>query len=403
MAASNKINSFDQYLLKGKLRSEGYERWRYSFCASSVKTGIEKRFFVEMYLVNPSVSPNLAVIAQKSRVSMETSSSADVQYALTKGLSGYDSRYSGQEIVVKPSYLLIKAGVYGENGFQVNRFIPSSKLTYTKATATFVAENCTFAPDMLVGTVEVTNNDLRVRPELLCNEGSINWQLRYADVLETKSLFGDSVNNWIPLGVKSNFAGSITINGEEFVATPEKSFGYVDKSWGNDFSNPYFHISSNRLMSVVSNLMSVVSKKNLDKSYFTIEGEYGKEKELVGVVCVGDKTFKLGKGAFASVKETHSCIQGNSDANDERLHWSVSLEKGDYIVDLDVYCKTSELFVRDYEVSKGNRTLMKILGGGTGSGEIKVYKKTGKNLELLEQVGVYDAICEFGQLDSVES
>ena len=98
MAASRKTSGLEQYLLRGKLRVEGFERWRYSFCGVSRFTGSEKRFFIEMYLVNPSVSPNVAVIAQKTRTFVGETE-ADVQNALVGG-SSYGGRYSGQDIVV---------------------------------------------------------------------------------------------------------------------------------------------------------------------------------------------------------------------------------------------------------------------------------------------------------------
>ncbi|MBR4372948.1 MAG: hypothetical protein IKP49_01120 [Treponema sp.] len=393
--ATKKINSFEQYLLKGGLRSEGFERWRYSFCANSKSTGAEKRFFIELYLVNPAVSPNVVVIAQKSRVAMGASDAA-AQRALTSGMSGYDSRFSGQEIVVKPSYLLVKAGVYGENGKQVNKFIPSSKFNFAKTTATLKTDSCLFSADMLIGVVEVTEGELRMNPEMLCNPGFIKWELKYENSVGSSSLFGSGTNSWVPIGFKSKFVGNVVLDGEEYVVTPEKSFGYVDKSWGETLSNPYYHISTSRLTSIISG-------KGLESSYVSIEGEFGKKKELNGVINIEGKTFKVG-GLLNGIglKETHKCTQLPS-ADGEKLHWSVSLEKGEYVVDLDVYCKTSEMFVRDYEVPQGKRMLMKVLGGGTGNGEVRIFRKVGKNLELLEHANLYDTICELGEIDAIES
>ena len=394
--AAKKINNFEQYLLRGKLRSEGFERWRYSFCASSKSTGDERRFFIEMYLVNPAVSPNVVVIAQKTRLSTGISD-ASVQQALTGGMSGYDSRFSGQEIVVKPSYLLVKAGVYGDNGKQMNKFISSAKFNYSKSTATIKTDDCLFSADTLIGTVEVTDGDLRVRPEMLCNAGFMTWELKYENSVEGKTLYGNSSNSWVPLGCKSKFIGSLTFDGEEYAVTPEKSFGYVDKSWGESLSNPYYHISTSRLTSMITG-------KSLPSSYVSIEGEFGKKKELNGLIEIEGRTFRI--GGFLNglgMVETHYCTQVPSNEDGEKLHWSVSLEKGEYVVDLDVFCRASEMFVRDYEVPQGKRTLMKVLGGGTGTGEVRIFKKVGKNLELLEHANIYDTICEFGELDSVGS
>ena len=61
------------------------------------------------------------------------------------------------------------------------------------------------------------------------------------------------------------------------------------------------------------------------------------------------------------------------------------------------------MFVRDYEVPQGKRMLMKVLGGGTGNGEVRIFRKVGKNLELLEHANLYDTICELGEIDAIES
>ena len=78
--ANSKVNKrFDQYVLRGKLRQEGFERWRYVFSAFSKATGQERKFFVELFIVNPGISPKVAVLSQKSRLAL---SESDLQYAL---------------------------------------------------------------------------------------------------------------------------------------------------------------------------------------------------------------------------------------------------------------------------------------------------------------------------------
>lgn len=396
MATSKKISGLEQYLLRGKLKSEGFERWRYSFKGFNKLSGSEKRFFIEMYLVNPSVSPNVAVIAQKSRVSLN--SEYDIQQALS-GNSGYDNRYLGHEVIAKPSYLLVKVGVYGKNGKQMNKFIASSQLNYTKTTATFRVGDCIFTSNSLIGAVTVTAADLRVKPELLCNEGSMDWELRYdckQRCKEQNVLFGTSTYSWVPLGLGVLFAGKVNLDGEEYIVEPEKSYGYIDKSWGQEFSNSYFQLSS-------SKLFSDITGKQLPSSFFSINGEFGNKKGLAGVICIGSNKYKLGGilGGVSGLKEKHDCIQVPANDGDEKLHWTMSLEQGNTVVDLDIFCNASEMFVRDYEIPQGKKTVMKILGGGSGYGDIKIYKKIGRNLELIESARMNDVICEYGQLDKI--
>ena len=344
---------------------------------------------MEMYLVNPAVSPNVVVIAQKSRLSSAAAFPSAV------GFPDFDD-FSGSEIVAKPSYLLVKAGVYGEGGKQMNRFIPSVKLNYKKSTATFSTDGCLFSAENLAGSVDVREEDLRVHPEFSCNSGTMFWDLKYEVLTDSKKLYSDSRNFWIPLGSRANFAGSVVLDGEEFSVLPETSFGYIDKSWGAGYPGAYYHLSAMRLT-------STITRKSLRSSYICVEGEFGKESRLSGIIRVGENSFRFGEGVFGSPEEKHGCVQVPGNGDGESLHWSVSLENGDFVVDLDLYCKDSEMFVRDYEIPQGRRTLMRVLGGGTGSGEVRVFKKNGKRLELLEQAVISDAICEFGQLDEMES
>ena len=41
---------------------------------------------------------------------------------------------------------------------------------------------------------------------------------------------------WHAQGVKTEYSGTVTLDGEEYVVLPEKSYGYADKNWGSDFT-----------------------------------------------------------------------------------------------------------------------------------------------------------------------
>ena len=43
--------------------------------------------------------------------------------------------------------------------------------------------------------------------------------------------------------------------------------------------------------------------------------------------------------------------------------------------------------------------MQKILGGGTGFGEVRIYKKVKKNLELIDHINTLDVLCEYGSTD----
>ena len=46
--------------------------------------------------------------------------------------------------------------------------------------------------------------------------------------------------------------------------------------------------------------------------------------------------------------------------------------------------------------------VLKLLVGGSGTGEIKLYRRIGKSLEIIEDAHVAFALCEFGQAEDGE-
>lgn len=388
MAASKKYNRFDNYLLKGKLRRKGFEWWRYVFTGINRATGEQKTFFVELYYINPLISPKKAIIAQKSQLKI---SDSDLQYALAGTLAA--SKANEEENFI-PSYALLKAGFYGENGRQFNCFYPAEKLSYIKADQSFKLENCIFGKDLISGNIEVTEENLSEKPELLCSIGTMKWNLHFEKTIESAPLYKKKNDLWIPLGAKTVFAGIVELNGTEYTVVPRSSAGYISKSWGEKPIENYFHLSS-------TNFTSSISGKNLGKSCFCIEGEF-KKKLNAFVELEGRKISLDGKGIFNKYSEIHSCSQMPVDADGEKLHWSVSVHWKKYVIDVDVYCRTSQMLIKNYELLEGGRALIEICSGGTGFGEIKIFKKIRKNLELLEHATIFDVICDFGSVDSAE-
>lgn len=386
--ASSKINQhFDQYVLRGKLRTEGFECWRYFFSAFNVETNQEKKFFIELYIVNPGVSPKVAIIAQKSRLAH---SEADLQYALA-GTQAAET--ANDELAVFPSYVLVKAGVDGTSGIQLNKFIPSSQFTFLRNSGMFKAGECLFGPNSISGVVEITPQDLRIKPELLCDSGMLEWDLKFDRKISSEPLYKSKNAFWAPFGVKTVYSGAIRFDGDEYVITPKISVGYSDKSWGEILPENYFHISS-------AKMTSMISGKSMLNSCFVIEGEYG--GKLCGILNLEGTILKIKeKKHFGKCSVIHDCTQVPGTEGDEKVHWTVSVRKGKFVIDIDIFCKGSDLSVRDYEIPQGKRTLLKILGSGNGTGEIRIYKRNRKNLELLEHANIYDAICEFGQTETV--
>ncbi len=385
MKSSKKNRLFDSYLLKGKLRRSGYEKIRYIFSGVNRLTGEKKSFFVELYYVNPLVSPDTPVLAQKFRPVV---SPQDVQYALS-GVSSVKGSYGETDVL--PSYALVKAGVFGTDGRQFNSFLPANSVHYDKSENSIYAGECKFGFDSLKGSVRVTREDLENRPELYCSAGNIEWNLNFEKITDVCVLNDADGQIWIPGGAKTVFSGSVIVDGESYTVIPKSSSGYIDKSWGEKPVNPYYHLSS-------SNLISAITGKSLLKSCFAIEGEF--DSRLCIYVCIEGNVITLkGKSLFCKYSEIHDWVEMPQDADGKKLHWTVSVQYKKYVIDFDLYCRIDEMFVRDYEMPYGKNEMQKILGGGTGFGEVRIYKKVKKNLELIDHINTLDVLCEYGSTD----
>ena len=149
-----------------------------------------------------------------------------------------------------------------------------------------------------------------------------------------------------------------------------------------------------------SDLSSEITGRKMTNSCFAVQGEF--EKKLCIFVKLEDRTIEFipGKGKTYSV--TYECSEMPKEDNDIKLHWAASIRNREFVIDLDVFCKTSLMFVRDYESPEGGRKVMKVLGSGNGSGEIRLYRNVKKNLELLEHSTVANVVCEFGDFEYPE-
>ena len=88
--------------------------------------------------------------------------------------------------------------------------------------------------------------------------------------------------------------------------------------------------------------------------------------------------------------------------DENTLHWSVSLNNKNWVIDIDVYCRIKDLYNRKLELPEGSRKVLNLLEGGTGIGEIKLYKHIGNTLEQIEHAKLTKVICEFGHNEDGE-
>ncbi len=391
MGAKN-IGRSERYMLRGALKKNGFDRCRFVTNGVNAITGEEKSFFVEFYVVNPALSPDECVLGFKSR---HVVVAEDLQYALA-GTQAAKSLQS--EEFVQPSFVMVKAGVFGEGGKQVNSYFPTGNLQVGHSEFILKVGDesrgyCQLSDDSSYGTVSVSNSELNVHPEYLCQSGTISWNVHFEKQIGFSHDFRSKDLNWSSFGAKTDFEGKFSLDGVEYVVKKESSHGYIDKNWGKNFSSPFFHLSA-------SDFTSIINGKKLKNSCLALEGVFNNSISVLTSIEGNNVEFHANRHKKYSAK--YECTEMPEDEDGIQLHWSISVNDRKCIVDIDIFCNTNEMFVRDYESPEGKRKVMKVLGGGTGRGELKVYHRIKKNLELIECVRISGALCEFGNIDLPE-
>lgn len=95
--------------LTGAQARKGYDWWWHSFTGYDAQTGEARPFFIEFFLCNPALGGSNPVFGQ---------------------IPG------NKEKGIRPSYLMVKAGSWGEDAAQLHRFltwahVPDGRLTRT--------------------------------------------------------------------------------------------------------------------------------------------------------------------------------------------------------------------------------------------------------------------------------
>ena len=120
-------------MLDGIFAEEGYDWWWHSFTGISEKTGEEKAFFIEFFTCNPELGEDKPVLGQLPE---------------------------NKKFGIRPSYLMIKAGCWGEDACQIHRFFGWDKVDIRKkAPFCIEADDCYLSETELRGSVSVFDEE----------------------------------------------------------------------------------------------------------------------------------------------------------------------------------------------------------------------------------------------------
>lgn len=388
MSVSKKALKANNYkLTKNSLKRCGFDRWRWVFNAINAASGEERCFFIEISVLNPALNSDRVVFYEAPS---EKIASADLQAALTGNLDLPEA-----ENKVLPSYCCVCSGILGKSPRRLTRYIPACEFSFKKNGFDIKADACMFGENSLSGVQEVTRADCRRLPQgERSDAGKMEWNLKYETFFDSAPVSSKKAFSWYASGIKTQFSGRVTFDGDEFVVSPDNSFGYADKTWGCEMPFPFLHISSSRMTSIFTG-------KIMRDSAFALECNL--DGKVVVLSKFGEKEFSFGsKKKIKKYESTWRCVRSPSNSGGEELHWSVSINSKKYILDVDVFSSANELIIKDYDLPQGDGALLKVVSGASATGEIRLYRQIQKTLELIQHAKIVSAVAEYGVRDSVE-
>ncbi|MCR4960197.1 MAG: tocopherol cyclase family protein [Lachnospiraceae bacterium] len=368
----------NEFMLHGPLAHNGYDWWWHSFTAQDAETGEDKPFFIEFFLCNPALGGEEPVLGQLP-----------------------DNKKAGK----KPSYLMVKAGTWGEDHCQLHRFFSWKEVSlHGKAPYSVEAADCYASETALRGHIAISEDEAASHPEWMYDAGEMSWDLTVDKQIAFNVGYGASkplrdveafAMYWHAEGMKSAFSGSIVLNGKEYRVVPEKSYGYADKNWGRDFTSPWVWLSSNCLY-------SKNKKEYLTNSVFDIGGGRPKiyfvplDRRLLGVFYYEGKEYDFNFSKLHLKVKTEFSFE----ETDDTVIWHVRQENLHAAMETEVFCKKKDMLLVNYEAPDGSKHHNKLWNGGNGWGTVKLYDKVDGKFVLVDEIEATHIGCEYGEYDT---
>lgn len=362
--------SRDLYMLKGPLARNGYDWWWHSFTGVNSVTGEKKAFFIEYFIINPDLARDVPVFGQLGE---------------------------------KPSYVMIKAGCWGEDAKQIHGFYSIKDLRIAMDKLELTVGNCTLTETSMSGQVGLSEEESKNHPEYMSDYGEMSWDIHIDKKIAFHVGYGASefLRNlnvfemfWHAEGMKTEYEGTLRFDGIEYTISKDTSYGYADKNWGSDFTSPWVWLSS-------CNLVSKISGKQLDNSVFNIGGGRPKvlgfsfERKLLIDFYYEGRSYEFNFSKFWTLTQTKfKCYE-----TEDKIIWKIMSKNKDNAIDIQVQCDKKDMLLVNYEAPNGLKLHNRLWNGGTGVGTIKLYRREqGKNI-LIDEVSAKSIGCEYGEYE----
>ena len=308
---------------------------------------------------------------------------------------------SNQEQGIRPSYLMVNVGAWGDHAAQLHRFFGWEETRVDFGTPFSVsAADCYLDETRTCGSVSVTAEQVQNHPEYLCDAGELSWDL----TIDKKVAFNVGYGAgrlfrriqvfemfWHAEGMKTAFAGEVIYNGERYTVSPDTCFGYADKNWGRDFTSPWVWLSSN-------DLTSVRTGQRLKDSVFDIGGGCPKvgpialKRKLLSAFWYEGKAYEFNFTKFWTFTRTaFDCRE-----TETQIIWHVEQKTWRNRMVTDITCEKKDMLLIHYEAPNGKMLHRRLWNGGNGRGTVKLFHRG----RLVDEVRCEKVGCEYGTYDS---
>jgi len=375
MAFAKRDDRKNTYQLHGPLKKQGYDWWWHSFTGVSERTGKRRSFFVEFFTVNPALGTYRAVLGQDP-----------------------ENKARG----LKPSYLMVKAGAWGEDALQLNGFYSWAETNISESPLTVRAGDCLLTENRLKGKVSVSKEQAE-NPAYMSDAGTMEFDLHIQKIVPYNVGYGTcplfrKLNAfemyWHASGIKSEYRGTVILNGETYKVIPSASWGYADKNWGSNFTSPWVWLSSNHLYSRKHH-------RTLKNSVFDIGGGCPKvfgiplKRKLLSAFYYEGSEFEFNFSKFWTFTRTKfDCKETEDEIVWHVCQWNLF---GKMVT--DIRCKKSEMLFINYEDPLGRKRHNRLWNGGNGRGRVRLYRRRFFRDYLVDDILVKHAGCEYGEMD----
>lgn len=351
----------------------GYDWWWHSFVATNSNTGELKPFFIEYYVINPGLWEGSIIWGQQKESKLNK---------------------------LKPCYALLKVGTWGDDKVQLHNYY-----SITDFHASEKELNCRIGSNVLFenklsGEVRVSEQEKVSFPERMSDSGSMKWNLTVEKKVKFDvgygssklfNLFGVFHMYWHVQGMKCEYTGEVLFNNERYIVNPETSYGYQDKNWGKDYTNPWIWLNCN-------NFTSKLTGEPVDASF-----DLGGGCPKIFGVSLPQRilTAFYYKGEFIEFNFSKfwkkSKQQFNTNEDEKYFYWNVISENSKYKIEVQFKCEKSKLLHINYENPDGDKNHNKLWNGGHAEGSLKLYKKKSREFILVDELDGTLGGCEYGE------